>query len=40
MHAHVPDRRLDARWYPDHGVLSATKDHLKAMPQFKYSATN
>ena len=28
------------RWYPDHGVLSATRDQLKAMPQFKYSATN
>jgi hypothetical protein len=28
------------RWYPDHGVLSATKDQLKALPQFKYSATN
>ena len=28
------------RWYPDHGVLSATKDQLKAMPQFKYTATN
>lgn len=28
------------RWYPDHGVLSATKDQLKAMPQFKYSTTN
>jgi len=24
-------------WYPDHAVLSATKDQLKAMPQFKYS---
>jgi sporulation protein YlmC with PRC-barrel domain len=24
-------------WYPDHGVLSATKDELKAMPEFKYS---
>jgi sporulation protein YlmC with PRC-barrel domain len=24
------------RWYPDHGVLSATKDQLKSMPQFKY----
>jgi sporulation protein YlmC with PRC-barrel domain len=23
-------------WYPDHGVLSATKDQLKAMQQFKY----
>ena len=27
-------------WYPDHGVLSATKDQLKAMPQFKYSNYN
>jgi sporulation protein YlmC with PRC-barrel domain len=25
------------QWYPDHGVLSATKDQLKAMPQFKYN---
>jgi sporulation protein YlmC with PRC-barrel domain len=25
-----------SQWYPDHGVLSATKDQLKAMPQFKY----
>jgi sporulation protein YlmC with PRC-barrel domain len=24
-------------WYPDHAVFSATKDELKAMPQFKYS---
>jgi sporulation protein YlmC with PRC-barrel domain len=24
------------RWYPDHAVLSATKDELKAMPEFKY----
>ncbi|HEV7599670.1 MAG TPA: PRC-barrel domain-containing protein [Bradyrhizobium sp.] len=24
-------------WYPDHAVLSATKDELKAMPEFKYS---
>ena len=24
-------------WYPDHAVLSATKDQLKAMPEFKYS---
>jgi len=23
--------------YPDHAVLSATKDELKAMPEFKYS---
>ena len=25
-------------WYPDHAMLSATKDQLKAMPEFKYSA--
>lgn len=24
-------------WYPDHGVFSATKEQLKAMPEFKYS---
>lgn len=24
------------RWYPDHVVYSATKDELKAMPEFKY----
>jgi len=24
-------------WYPDHAVLSATKDQLKAMPEFKYA---
>ena len=24
-------------WYPDHAVFSATKDQLKAMPEFKYS---
>ena len=23
-------------WYPDHAVISATKDQLKSMPQFKY----
>ena len=27
--------RVDA-WYPDHAVLSATKDDVKAMPEFKY----
>jgi hypothetical protein len=27
-------------WYPDHGLLNATKDQLKAMPQFKYSSYN
>jgi len=25
-------------WYPDHAVFSATKDQLKSMPEFKYSA--
>ena len=25
-------------WYPDHAMLSATKDQLKAMPEFKYSS--
>ncbi len=25
-----------SKWYPDHAVISATKDQLKAMPQFKY----
>jgi sporulation protein YlmC with PRC-barrel domain len=26
----------ETNWYPDHAVLNATKDQLKAMPQFKY----
>ncbi len=26
----------DRKWYPDHAMLNATKDQLKAMPQFKY----
>ncbi len=25
------------KWYPDHALINATKDQLKAMPQFKYS---
>jgi sporulation protein YlmC with PRC-barrel domain len=25
-------------WYPDHAVFNATKDQLKAMPEFKYSS--
>jgi sporulation protein YlmC with PRC-barrel domain len=24
-------------WYPDHAVFGATKDELKAMPEFRYS---
>jgi sporulation protein YlmC with PRC-barrel domain len=26
----------NANWYPDHAMYNATKDQLKAMPQFKY----
>ncbi len=30
-------KSMDHKWYPDHAILSgATKDSLKAMPQFKY----
>jgi sporulation protein YlmC with PRC-barrel domain len=25
-------------WYPDHAVYNASKDEMKAMPEFKYSA--
>ena len=25
-------------WYPDHAVFNATKDELKAMPEFKYAS--
>jgi hypothetical protein len=25
-------------WYPDHAVLSVTKDELKSMPEFKYAS--
>jgi hypothetical protein len=27
-------------WMPDHAVMDATKDQLKALPQFKYSSYN
>src|SRR5262245_65412303 len=27
-------------WVPDHAVMDATKDQLKAMPQFKYASYN
>jgi sporulation protein YlmC with PRC-barrel domain len=30
-------RATDEKWYPDHAVFNATKDQLKAMPQFKYN---
>jgi sporulation protein YlmC with PRC-barrel domain len=29
-------RGSNQNWYPDHAVYNATKDQLKAMPQFKY----
>jgi sporulation protein YlmC with PRC-barrel domain len=33
----APTRTKTHEWYPDHAVINATKDQLKAMPQFKYS---
>jgi sporulation protein YlmC with PRC-barrel domain len=30
------NRKAEGYWYPDHAVYNATKDQLKAMPQFKY----
>jgi hypothetical protein len=30
-------RAANEQWYPDHVVFNATKDQLKAMPQFKYN---
>lgn len=35
-----PARAADEKWYPDHAVMNATKDQLKAMPEFKYSNYN
>jgi sporulation protein YlmC with PRC-barrel domain len=32
-----PVRTANEQWYPDHAVLNATKDQLKAMTQFKYN---
>lgn len=29
-------RESSRSWYPDHAVYSATKEQLKAMPEFKY----
>src|ERR1700687_2244399 len=34
--ANRPERPTNEKWYPDHAVYNATKDQLKAMPQFKY----
>jgi sporulation protein YlmC with PRC-barrel domain len=35
--ANRAERAADERWYPDHAVYNATKDQLKAMPQFRYN---
>jgi sporulation protein YlmC with PRC-barrel domain len=35
--ANRPQRATDEKWYPDHAVFNATKDQLKAMPQFRYN---
>jgi sporulation protein YlmC with PRC-barrel domain len=35
--ANSPERAAEEKWYPDHAVFNATKDQLKAMPQFKYN---
>ena len=32
-----PARDVSEKWYPDHAVMNATKDQLKAMPLFKYN---
>lgn len=34
--ATTTDRKANGYWYPDHAIYNATKDQLKAMPQFKY----
>jgi hypothetical protein len=35
-HQQPAARAANEKWYPDHAVFNATKDQLKAMPQFKY----
>ena len=35
-----PARAANEKWYPDHAVMNATKDQLKALPAFKYSDYN
>ena len=30
------NRKAEGYWYPDHAIYNATRDQLKAMPQFKY----
>ena len=38
--ANRPARAVNEKWYPDHAVMNATKDQIKAMPEFKYSNYN
>jgi sporulation protein YlmC with PRC-barrel domain len=33
-------RAANEQWYPDHGVMNASKDELKQMKEFKYSTYN
>jgi sporulation protein YlmC with PRC-barrel domain len=33
----TPTRSANEKWYPDHALMSATKDQLKGMPAFKYN---
>jgi sporulation protein YlmC with PRC-barrel domain len=33
----VSARTTADEWYPDHAAMSATKDQLKSMPEFKYT---
>jgi sporulation protein YlmC with PRC-barrel domain len=33
----APSRPKPNPWFPDHAVFNATKDDLKAMPEFKYA---
>ena len=35
--SNTSERSADHKRYPDHAVINATKDQLKAMPQYKYS---
>jgi len=37
QNAATTSRSTINKWYPDHAVINATKEQLKAMPQFKYS---
>jgi sporulation protein YlmC with PRC-barrel domain len=36
----VSSRTTVNEWYPDHAVMSATKEQLKSMPEFKYDTSS